>query len=289
MTLLVDDQQDPNDGNNLPEVTLKKFKAEPASIQPFGASLLSWAVEGKGFTVKLDGVEVAKVGEKVVRPSSDRIYRLTAVIQGGVQYLGSVAVHVLTQECESFNAIVNPQQFLVVQLKQQVEQHPPFHLVSVLGHTFLPVVTFLPGRIRFDLFLGVDVEGPFSVGVEIGASFGLRATEGTIVATDPEVDIDVSVNSWNPIADEIVEYVVNQNTADAKDFVRNKIIQGLAELINALALLSPPVSKRILRVEIDEGELGSGLILVTKCPDRLLRGLAAISGTKSDTSSETST
>src|SRR5215813_15245349 len=67
------------DVETLGEVTLHSFKAEPPTIHPFSSSKLSWDVKAPtSVTVRLDGADVPKGGERWVSPSATEAYRLSA-------------------------------------------------------------------------------------------------------------------------------------------------------------------------------------------------------------------
>src|SRR5258705_7617866 len=75
----------------LGEVTLESFKANPTNIGPFGASVLSWSVNGPaGFHVKLASQDVAKTGTRVVQPPATTSYRLSAHAGQASRTLGTV-------------------------------------------------------------------------------------------------------------------------------------------------------------------------------------------------------
>src|SRR5262245_24857203 len=97
--------QDQNDDGNdvLADVSLTTFEAQPPAIGPFGASVLSWEVEGpKGFHVELNRQPVARKGKQIVQPTHDSEYRLTANTVQRSKFLGRVQVTVDQSSCESF-------------------------------------------------------------------------------------------------------------------------------------------------------------------------------------------
>src|SRR5258707_2352828 len=100
--------QDDTGVDILADVELKSFKADPTSIGPFGASVLSWQVTGPtGFHVELNGQTVTKSGQEVVQPISTTVYRLVARAGRFNKPLKTLQVVVDASACQ-LNSINNP-------------------------------------------------------------------------------------------------------------------------------------------------------------------------------------
>lgn len=86
----------------LGRVTLESFSATPATIGPWGGSLLSWRVNGptdRDFTVRLNQGQVPRVGTRSVSPQSETKYTLTAHSYRATKTLGSQTVGVDLESC----------------------------------------------------------------------------------------------------------------------------------------------------------------------------------------------
>jgi hypothetical protein len=265
------DQQDKNDGEILDQVKLIFFKAEPANIGSFGSSILSWKVEGPdNVTIRLGLLDVDKVGERVVQPANTTSFSLSARHGSATRPLGNVQVRVATQDCETIPAFANARSsleaFLKLHLEQRLKDDPEIYIRS------RPVVNITPGRIRFQLFLRARRDWSIDPFVDIVASFGLRVTDGTIVAIREQTSASIYLKL--PFGKIEVGTSEDREKAHQK---AHETIEGMTQFIDAQAAISPPLSKRVQVVRIGDGNNGAGEILVTKCPDDLLRRFAVIS------------
>ena len=258
----------------LSAVELVSFKATPDHIGPFGASHLTWKVEGPpGFQVKLDYLSTQKTGEKVVQPAVTTSYRLSAQAGQASRTLGHVTVTVDGTGCESYEPLVNPKSTLQGALTTGVQGEAGIYFRSQP-----PSVSFSPGRITFGLRLAQEIDWFSNPDIDIDASFGLSVVDGALVTTGAQVSVDVSVPwyAWaTPGAVPALAIALDMG----KDKARKSAyaaVDGLTQLINAFA--APPQGKRMRSVQIDNGNGGAGLIQITACPYDLLRQFAAISG-----------
>jgi hypothetical protein len=257
----------------LAEVKLIFFKSAPGTIGPFGASVLSWKVEGPpGFQVELNLLNVPKAGEKVVQPASSTTFRLSARAGRASRTLGYATVDVDSTGCEVNGPIVNPRSTLQAALRSGVQANPDVYFRSEP-----PAVSFAPGRISFGLRLQKRVNNFPDPDVDIDASFGLAVSDGALVAVGAQVTVDVSVPFWAwaiPGALPGLAIAIDMGKDSARK-AGHEAVEGLVQLINFLA--TAPQGKRLRTVRIDDGNNGAGIIEVTACPDDLLRQFAAIS------------
>lgn len=257
----------------LGEVKLISLKAAPATIGPFGASVLSWKVEGpSGFHVELNLLNVPKTGEKVVQPASTTTFRLSARAGRAGRTLGYATVNVDGAGCEAYEPIVNPRSTLQATLRSGVQSNPDVYFRSEP-----PAVSFSPGRIAFGLRLSKRIDVFPDPAVDIDASFGLAVSDGVLVAIGEQVVVDVSVPFWawaipGALPGLAIAIDMGKDTARKSG---HDAVQGLVQLINFLA--TAPQGKRLRTVRIDDGNDGAGIIEVTACPYDLLRHFADIS------------
>jgi hypothetical protein len=286
-----DDEPGPDDtgADILGEVQLISFKAQPASIGPFGASVLSWEVEGPpGFQLKLRGQGVPKTGDMVVQPAATTSFALSAHARQASRTLGHVVVNVDTSGCETFEPLLNPKQTIKGTLKVGVDNDPDVYFridPSTIGfgktpQPWLPIVKFAPGRISFSLRLSKHQDWFPDPSVDIDASFGLTVTDGELVAIGEQVSVSVDVPFWAwaiPGAIPGLAIALDGGRERARESAHNSV-QGLVQLMNFLTV--PSKGKRSRTVRIDDGNNGAGVIEVTACPYNLLLDFAAISATK---------
>ncbi len=273
MQLIDDDQYNDDAVDILGEVSLTSFKANPTHIGPFGASVLAWSVKGpSGFHVKLNGLQVAKSGQQVVHPTSTTHYRLSAHARQASRTLGNVQVAVDRASCETFE-INNPRSVIQAPVRAGILNSENLYFRNSTG----PAVSFSPGRIRLELWLGQRVDYFPNPSIYIDASFGLAVQNGTLEAVGELISVDVSVPFWAwamPGALPGLAIAISMG----KDSVRKRMheaIQGLGQLLNAFAL--PPAGKRLSTVRVDDGNNGAGIIELTACSHDLLVKFAEIS------------
>jgi hypothetical protein len=242
-------------------VELKSFKAVPAAIGPFGASVLSWEVTGPvGFRVQLGAQAVAKKDEQVVQPIGNSTFRLTAFAGRLSRQLGRVGVTVDSSACQT-NSIVNPRSTIQAPIKTAIVSSGDLYFRG----GSLPIVTFSPGRIRVQLRLGKSISGVPDPSVDIDSSFGLAINDGALEATAEQTSVNVRFLGLDvPFVDK----------DDARLKMHNAIL-GLVAQLNFL--LAPPRGFRQRSVRVNAGNNGAGIIETTQCPFDLLKRFADIS------------
>ena len=269
----------------LDQVRLISFSADPGTIGPFGASILRWHVEGPtGFHVELGFSTVAKIGSRAVQPTSNAAYTLVAVALGVRKILGTVQVVVQTAACQTYQMYKPDDQikrtltaFINADNSVYFRVDPSSIGWGQTAHVFEPIVTFSPGRIRFQLFLKKRVNNFPDPTVDIDASFSLIVSDGSLQSAAEQISVDVSVPWWAwaiPGAIPGLAIALDGGRADARKSAQNAI-QGLIELLNFLS--NPGKGMRLQRVRVFVDETDAGVIELTACPDNLLLGLAAIS------------
>ncbi len=103
--------------DELEDVTLEHFTANPTAIGPFDHSVLSWHVNGVRPRVQilLNNTQVTAVGQAVVNPAVTASYTLSAKSGAARKTLGHVTVNVDTSTCDEVE-LIN----LLAVLRQQV-------------------------------------------------------------------------------------------------------------------------------------------------------------------------
>jgi hypothetical protein len=270
---------------NLARVSLRSFTATPDQLDPFGAALVAWEVTGPGhgtfYRLKLNGSFVPPRNERVVQPKTTTNYRLTAVSGSSIRALGNVTVDVDLSRCDMFQ-IPSAQNTIEGVLRSGVEAEEDIYFRTVLRTmngqitpvTSSPEVTFSPGRIRFKLVLGKEVNNFPNPSIDIDVSFGLDVQDGDVVSSGEDIDIDVSVPFWAwalPGAIPGLALAIAAGKDSARRSMRNAIA-GIAQLLNLLS--QPARGFRRHSVTIDGG---TGSILIQQCPYEPLTGLVAVS------------
>jgi hypothetical protein len=261
----------------LGEVRLLSFKAEPDHIGPFGASTLSWEVEGpaSGFQVRLGALPVPRTGSQVFQPIRTTSYRLSAQAVQASCTLGTVTVTVDESGCTSYEPIQKPRVTYRGLLLGEIQKMP-----KVYFRNDGPTVTLSPGEIGFSLRLGYQQDYFVDPDVNMDVSFGLTVVDGVLVATGESISVSIDVPFWAwavpgavpglAIAIDMARDKVRKNARDA--------ITGLVALTNYFTSLVQPSGTRLRTVRVDAGNGGDGIIEVTFCPDGLLKRFAGISG-----------
>ena len=257
----------------LSDVELVSFKANPASIGPFGASTLAWEVKGPqaGFHVELGTTNVPRKGHKIVQPQSTTTFRLKAVAAGAVKSLGSLTVAVNTASCETIS-LFNPHVTIRGFIDSQIEQKKDLYIKDDTE------VIFSPGTIRFKLHLGKNVPNFPDANVEIDASFGLKVEEGHVVSFEKTIKVDVSVPwyAWLvPGAALGLALAIAMGEDSARSSTK-KLIDGVGLLLDFVSPFSNSnLVKHSVRVGVTED--GDPTIDVQACPNDLLVKLSELS------------
>ncbi|MEU6324968.1 hypothetical protein [Streptomyces sp. NPDC047009] len=261
----------------LSEVELVSFTASPDHIGAFGASQLSWTVQGPqgGWHVTLNDSNVTRVGGEIVQPQTTTNYRLSALSGGVTKHLRTITVRVDDAGCE-IASILNPQVFITGALNAQIEARNDLYFNAPTE------VLFSPGTIRFKLHLGKRIPRIPDPSVEIDASFGLTISQGHITSAVQEINTNVGLPWYltaifGSIAD--LEILISNANAEAQNSAQ-RLITGIGQLIDVSAVFSSPtLVKRNVRVGVDDD--GKGTIDVQACPNTLLVNLAKISSAAS--------
>lgn len=259
----------------LEQVKLDHFTASPTSIGPFGASTLSWKVTGPaGFHVELGNVTVAKTGQRTVQPLSTTSLVLTAVAFSARRVLGRVTVQVVTSGCQT-SGIVNPRSTIEGPLRVGVENADGVYFRNTSNNL---VASFSPGRIRFQMKLGLSVNNFPDPDVDIDVSFGLKVEDGVLVPTGEQISVDVSVPWWAwliPGAPIGLAIAIDMGKDDAKKQM-HEAVAGLAQLLTFFAVFPQGIQLRTVRIDKDETGR-NGIIEFTGCPNKLLVDFSKIS------------
>lgn len=257
----------------LSEVELVSFTASPDHIASFGASQLSWEVQGpqRGFHVTLNGVTVARVGEEIVQPQTTTSYHVSAVSGSVTKALRTITVRVDDSGCE-VNSLFNPQVTITNFFNTQIEARNDLYFNADTE------VIFSPGTIRFKLHLGKSISTAPDPNIEIDASFGLMVSQGHIVSTVQDIKTDISfpwyvTGIFGAIID--LQLLISNANTDAQNSAQ-QLITGIGQLIDFIAVFSnPALVKRNVRIGVDDNRKGT--IDVQACPNTLLVKLAEVS------------
>jgi len=198
------------DVETLGEVTLHSFKAEPPTIHPFSSSKLSWDVKAPtSVTVRLDGADVPKGGERWVSPSATEAYRLSAKAGRLSKDLGVAVVHVDLGQCLMPDSTLIPQ-LLITTLKDRINANTSgiyFRPVptqatngTIMYVPSTPAVWISPDRLHISLQLAQRVKDFPDPAVDISASFGLQIIHNSVnvfganrlAPVDENISVDVS-------------------------------------------------------------------------------------------------
>lgn len=266
---------DPKTGlDSLSDVELQSFTADPTTILPFGASLLSWLVTGPrgAFQVYLDKQPVRSDGDLAVQPESTTTYTLSAASGQFRRTLARVSVTVVSDQCQVC-PIVNPRSAIQAPVRASILANGKLYFQNNSG----PVVTFSTGSIRVQMQLGYNVPYFPDPEIDIDSSFGLAVQNGQLVGINQQVSVDVSVPWWAwGIPGAIPGLAIALDGAKSKAY--NEMQNGIAGIVELLNFyLTPPQGFRNLSVRVDDGDNGAGIIETTQCPDNIVRQTAAIS------------
>jgi hypothetical protein len=261
----------------LAQVKLKSFSAAPTTIGPFGASVLSWKVDGpRGkFVTELANTAVPPTGSRPVQPRVTTSYGLSARVRSVRKGLGAVTVRVDLAACQNY-ALVSVQSFIEGILTTGVEQSPDnLYFIAPFGQPIGPTVTFEPGRIKFRLLVKQRLDNRPDPTITIDAGFGLGLDDGHFVPRGQDVDADVSVPWWvyaapgAPIWLPILLSNGRQAARQAGTNAITSIVQALDQLYGA--------EDGYVRQNVEITDESGGTIEVTDCPSDTLQDLARLS------------
>jgi hypothetical protein len=272
----------------LEQVNLRSFQATPQALLPFQSSLLRWQVEAPtGVSIKLNGSIVSKSATKLIQPTATQTFRLYAHVSRYSRFLAAVTVSVNLTQCTSRNfstidELLDSELIRGINASDEVY----FRLVQVLGPDgrkryvqSQPEVTILPGRIRFKLKLGGEVNNFPNPDINVDASFGLGIAQSSapdggifpqnvIVATAVDVNVSVSFPWWAYL---VPGAAIGLPIAAgmAQDRVRaeftNAITRFVAEGVNPLFNLVEPAGTEKHRIRIFVSDQ-VGIVEVDYCP-----------------------
>jgi len=270
----------------LDKVTLDYFTSDPATIAPYGSSLLKWKVNGAA-EVRIDfdwGLENA--GSKTVQPQSSHTYRLYAYLDNDSKFLGSVAVNVNLGRCVSLQDVIVAQA-LKYALQTEIDDATGVYFRVVPKQNSQGAVTYgasepeimvTPGQIRFILKLGAYLDNGPNPDIDIDASFGLDVVASdTILAIGHrrkvvpiKIDVNVSVSvPW------YVWLIPGANTwlpdvlSAAEDQARQRIEASIPRLVadGIVGRIAKPAGLEPHSVRINEGGFNNqGVVEFTYCP-----------------------
>ena len=177
--------------DDLADVTLEYFYANPTSIGPFDVSLLAWHVDGVKPRVRilLDNGEVAAAGQAVVQPAMTTSYMLSATAGNTRKALGHATVSVDRSTCEEteiLNALVELRAQIILGVNEQSPQ------IYWSGNTADPSILSVtlshdtPGRILIHAVVRQRIAWFSDPYVTFNLSFGLKIENGAFVAVAPE-------------------------------------------------------------------------------------------------------
>lgn len=262
---------------SLADVTLVRFRAQPADLKPFEAALLSWEVTAPaGVTIELSGTPVAKAGSQSVEPASTAIYSLTAKTRGSpvrgggaIEVLGNIVVTVHLSQCRMGELL-----FLDAFIRAGILSHSDT-LPSGTQFREDPRVTVTPGQIQIHLSL-YKVMSSLMYWIDIDMSFGLTLAPDTRVsakwgrglgvsAVGPRVatrlasmNASYSVSVTPPFYVSIFEWITDSNAvAMAEDSVRSKVPGIIQSVVDGLDALYHPegtegLQKHSVTIGVDE-------------------------------------
>lgn len=276
MALSTDTQNDDIDQalEILDAVKLEYFKASPERIGAFGASMLSWKATGPlGFHLELNGINVAKSGQRAVQPLSSFTYTLAAVVRQARRVLGRVTVEVVTSGCQS-NQLVNAKSSIEAPLRAGVNNSDGTYFRG--GNNL--IISFSPGRIRFQMKLAQSINNFPDPDVDTDVSFSLKVEDGVLVPFNEQISVDVSVPWWAwliPGAPIGLGIALDMGRDSARKKMHEAVV-GLAQLLTFFA--GVPAGMQLRTVTIDKDETGNnGIIEFTSCPNNLLHQFADLS------------
>jgi hypothetical protein len=300
------DDDDDVDGlglDTLADVQLVYFKAEPPSIGAFGSSSLVWKVDGpsSGFSVRLEGTQVAKAGSITVQPKFSQTYRLYASAGGKSKFLGSATVNVNLARCVSIeNQFVEALVKAALQETINADSGVYFRKVpkkDAYGNTYYapsePEVIVTDGQIRFILKLGSYLNNFPNPDVDIDVRFGLHVTndpdptsifdsvssvfgvQRRVVPVNVYIDVHVSVPWWAwliPGALPGLAIAIDMGEEEAQRKMRTSLPRLVNEAILKLifaAAAQEPDGIEPHSVRVHPGGLGTGVVEVTFCPSEI--------------------
>jgi hypothetical protein len=280
---------DGSGADDLSDVTLGFFTANPTAIGPFDISTLAWHVVGVKPRVRvlLDTSVVAAAGSAIVQPAVTAGFTLSAASGQARKTLGHVTVTVDRATCDE-QEIPNllellRQQIIIAIANPQDPKYKTYWPVSPDDPKILSVTLSndaLP-RIQIHMYFGVVIPHWYvpNAGVTVDLAFGLGVQNGAFIAVAPtsEASVDEGLFGWLLGPYLMIALAMAGDSARAAGF---KAIQHLVGYINRVEIIpSPGKAVRSAVVEYRNGRPFFGFVecgLGTKGPTVILSELSQI-------------
>jgi hypothetical protein len=266
----------------LARVVVESFVAQPASIGPFGASDVSWALGGSATdcAIFFEGVRVNVWGSRIVQPRSTISYSLRATAGSASKILATATVDVNLRSCNTVPWSV-ARSFIDGILRAGIAATPGLTL-NVRGPSL--IVIFETRRVRFIMYLKKSVDWIPDPDVDVDASFDLDVQDGELVARNEVVHVDIKIAPYLwliPVGPIALPLLISEQQRSAEDSVR----AGIQRLVTELnTLYARQAGFRIQNVQViadSDSEHQDGEIRITECPDDVLRRFPTLSASES--------
>lgn len=274
--LLQDDDQGPDNsvcGNRLEEATLNYFKAEPASIQPFRATEISWSVGRAGaLKITLNGQHVEHTGSMIVSPQTSTNFTLRAVCGNASTNLGTIRVDVDLDACiiDQGRAFCDTIWALILGIGSRDSRF------EFRGNRDEQVqLQIINGRVNFHIRMEaitsasekpqIDIRGEFGLTVLRDQGFEDRYTMHGFLA-NLDIDLWYSTCQWIDLYARgewlSATVLLNRLQTTTHEFVHD-LFDRIVEHRAVKGI--PPIGHQIQNVRIHEGDNGLGIINRTFC------------------------
>jgi hypothetical protein len=228
--------------DDLEDVTLEHFTANPTAIGPFEHSTLSWRINGVKPRVQilLNNTQVSAVGNAIVNPAVTASFTLAAKSGAARRTLGHVTVNVDTATCEEvelINLLPALRQQVILAIANRTDTYWPSNLndpnILSVGLTDEPLPrVYVRAVFRQRL---ANFPDPW---VTLELSFGLAIQNGVFVAVAPSskgtVEFDKVTWFLGGILLGLALAVSNANERATK--AGTELIDGLIQYINVVQL-----------------------------------------------------
>lgn len=175
----------------LKQVKLISFTADPATIQPFEESRLSWEVEGpkQEFTLKLNSLPVTLKGSKMVKRLSTTSYKLTAYGVILSKQLDQLVLKIDDSQCKTAEY---PATLIIGNVTEAIRER--FHDNDQIRlKNDSPKVTMDQDGIHVGINSTINVPDWFDADMDIGMDFRLVAElNGDVSVFLSNTNVDVS-------------------------------------------------------------------------------------------------
>ena len=251
----------------LGQVQLDSFTATPATIPPFGESVLSWRVSKLPNNVRLSlggrtpGENLPAEGSRIASPRATTTYQLVASTSVIDSILGKVTVNVDTTDCVTFPI---PEVEIRTQVQEGLEQDDG-RKEQVLGID-VEIRLRRPAEIEIDengLHISIALEAKIpnfpNPKIDVDALIILSASNGQPVFTYAKFDTNVHLPWWtwlpgiliptlvpgttgvpvNKLLEELIEKQIRPRIKEQMDFQINQVInENLDRLPDFLGLFA---------------------------------------------------